>query len=95
MKKNIYLSIKPESGRTTMENSMEVPQKTKYRTMTQQSHSWAYIQTKPSLKKIHAPHVHCTLLTIAQTWKQAKCPWTDEWIKMNGLRRNTPQPSKE
>ena len=21
------------------------------------------------------------LLTIARTWKQPKCPWTDEWIK--------------
>ena len=22
-----------------------------------------------------------TLFTIAKTWKQPKCPWTDEWIK--------------
>ena len=21
------------------------------------------------------------LFTIADTWKQPKCPWTDEWIK--------------
>ena len=21
------------------------------------------------------------LVTIAKTWKQPKCPWTDEWIK--------------
>ena len=21
------------------------------------------------------------LLTIAKTWKQPKCPWTEEWIK--------------
>ena len=21
------------------------------------------------------------LFTIAKTWKQLKCPWTDEWIK--------------
>ena len=21
------------------------------------------------------------LFTIARTWKQPKCPWTDEWIK--------------
>ena len=21
------------------------------------------------------------LFTIAKTWKQPKCPWTDEWIK--------------
>ena len=22
-----------------------------------------------------------TLFTIAKTWKQPRCPWTDEWIK--------------
>ena len=22
-----------------------------------------------------------SLFTIAKTWKQPKCPWTDEWIK--------------
>ena len=29
------------------------------------------------------PNVHCTaaLLTIVRTWKQPKCPSTDEWIK--------------
>ena len=21
------------------------------------------------------------LFTIARTWKQPKCPWTDEWLK--------------
>ena len=28
-----------------------------------------------------------TLFTIAKTWKQHKCPWTDEWIKKmwNGI----------
>uniref|UniRef100_A0A8D0QXU5 DUF1725 domain-containing protein n=2 Tax=Sus scrofa TaxID=9823 RepID=A0A8D0QXU5_PIG len=50
--------------------------------MTQQSHSWAYIQTKLSLKKTHAPPVFiATLFTIAKTWKQPKCPMTDEYIK--------------
>ena len=52
------LLVGMETGTTTMENRMEVPQKTKYRTtylMTQQSHSWAYIQTILTLKKTHAP----------------------------------------
>ena len=22
------------------------------------------------------------LFTIARTWKQPRCPWTDEWIKL-------------
>ena len=31
--------------------------------MTQQSHSWAYIQRKPEFKKIHAPQ--CSLQPIS------------------------------
>ena len=27
------------------------------------------------------PGVHTGLFTIAKTWKQPKCPWTDKWIK--------------
>ena len=27
------------------------------------------------------PHVHSSTFTIAKTWKQPKCPSTDEWIK--------------
>ena len=27
------------------------------------------------------PIVHAALFTIARTWKQPRCPWTDEWIK--------------
>ena len=23
-----------------------------------------------------------TLFTIGKTWKQANCPWTDEWLKI-------------
>ena len=50
--------------------------------MTQQPHSWANIQTKLSLKKMHAPRMFiAALFTIAKTWKQPKCPSTDEWIK--------------
>ena len=25
--------------------------------------------------------MYAALLTIAKTWKQPKCPWTDEWIR--------------
>ena len=34
--------------------------------MTHQSHSWAYIQTTVSLKKTHAPHVHCSSIHNSQ-----------------------------
>jgi len=50
--------------------------------MTQQSHYW-----EQTLRKTIIPKDTCTtkftatLLTIARTWKQAKRPSTDEWIK--------------
>ena len=27
------------------------------------------------------PSVHCSLFTIARTWRQPRCPSTDEWVK--------------
>ena len=48
--------------------------------MTQQSHSWAYTLRKPGLKKTHV--FTAALFTIARTWKQSRCPSTDEWRKM-------------
>ena len=50
--------------------------------MTQQSHSKAYTLKKPKLKKTHVPPMFiAALFTIARTWKQPRCPLTDEWIK--------------
>ena len=50
--------------------------------MTQQSHSWAYIQTKTFLKRDICTHMFtAALFTIAKTWKQHKCPSIDEQIK--------------
>ena len=71
---------------TTVENSVEVPQKPKKRAtiyMIQQSHSWAYIQTKLEFEKIHAPLPMFTaaLFTAAKTWKPPPCPSTDAWIQ--------------
>ena len=50
--------------------------------MTQRSHSEAYSLRKPKLKKTHVLCVLFTaaLLAIARTWKQPRCPLTDEWI---------------
>ena len=38
------------------------------------------------------PKFNAALDTIAKTWKQPKCPWTEEWIKMmwNGIILDTP-----
>ena len=50
--------------------------------MTQQSHSWAYIWKKLALKNTHVTcMLIAVLLIIAKTWKQPKCPSTDDWIR--------------
>ena len=33
------------------------------------------------MKKTHVSHFIAALSTIARTWKQPRCPSTDEWIK--------------
>ena len=50
--------------------------------MTQQSYYWAYTLRISQFKKTHVPPVFiASLFTIAQTWKQPRCPLTDEWLK--------------
>ena len=50
--------------------------------MTQQSHYWAYTQRKPLIQKdTCTPVFIAALFTIARSWKQPKCPLTDEWIQ--------------
>ena len=49
--------------------------------MTQQSHYWAYTLRKPYFKESCATMFIAALFTTASTWKQPKCPLTDEWIK--------------
>ena len=49
--------------------------------MTQQSHSQAYTLRKPNGKDTCIPLFIAALFTIARTWKQPRCPSTDEWIK--------------
>ena len=64
-----------------MEKSVEVPQKIKYTTtyhMTQQSHAWAYSWAKLALKDTVIFMFIAAQFTIAKTWKQPKCPSTDE-----------------
>ena len=68
-----------------MENSMEVPQKTKNRTII-----WSSISTSGYIfeeKEDTNQKYTCTtmfigtLFTIDKIWKQPKCPSTDECIK--------------
>ena len=50
--------------------------------MTQQSHSWAYTLRKTIIQKESCTTIFiAALFTIARTWKQPKCPSTEEGIK--------------
>ena len=52
-------------------------------TFHHQSHSYAYIQRKPLIwKDTRIPMFITALFTTTKTWKQPKCPLTDEGIKM-------------
>ena len=50
--------------------------------MTLQSHSWPYIGRQTWPKRVHVPKcsLQHSLFTIAQIWKQSKCPSREEWI---------------
>ena len=52
--------------------------------MTQQIHSWLYIQKKTQTlirKDTCTPMFIAALFTIAKIWKQPKCPPTEDWIE--------------
>ena len=56
--------------------------------MTQQFYYWAYTLRKTIEKITGTPVFSAALFTIATTWKQPRCPSTDEWIKLlwyNGI----------
>ena len=49
--------------------------------MTQQSHFLPYTQRNKIEKVTCIPLFIVALFTVARTWKQPRCPSTDEWIK--------------
>ena len=66
-----------------MENSMKVPQKTKYRTTIWPSNPTPGPISRQNFpwKRYMHPMFTAALFTTAKTWKQSKCPLTEEWIK--------------
>ena len=63
---------------------MEVPQEAKNRVaIWSSSPTPGHIsgQNYNSKRYMHPPMFTTALFTIAKTWKQPKCPSTDEWIK--------------
>ena len=67
-----------------MENSLEVPQKTKYRIPYDPAIPLLGIYLDKSFleKDTCTPMLIAALFTIAKTLKQPKCSSADEWIKM-------------
>ena len=49
--------------------------------MTQQSHSQAYTEETKIERDTCIPLLTAALFTTARTWKQPRCPSTDEWIE--------------
>ena len=77
------LLVGMQIGAVTLENNMEVPQKAKHRvTVWSISVLGIYSEKTKTLiqKDICSPMFIAALFTIANTWKQAKCP-PGEWIK--------------
>ena len=74
-----------QADAATLENSMEVPQKTKNRTTLRPA--IALLGIYPRDKGVLLQRDTCTpmflaaLSTIAKVWKEPKCPSMDEWRK--------------
>ena len=57
--------------------------------MIQQFHSWAYIPTKPYIKKIHAPLCAQQHFSQQPRQKQPESSLTEEWIKKTVAQKYT------
>ena len=74
-----------QTGAATVENSMEVPQKVKSRTIYDPVIALLGIypkNMKTLIEKDMHPMLTAALFTIAKLWKQPQCPSIAEWIKM-------------
>ena len=79
------LLVAMQAGAAAVENSMEVPQKTKNRTTLQPSSCTTGIYPRDIgvlfRRDICTPMFIAALSIIAKVWKEPKCPLMDEWIK--------------
>ena len=79
------LLVGMQAGAATVENSMEVPQKTKNRTTYDPAIALLGIYPRDTgvlfRRGTCTPMFIAALSTIAKVWKEPKCPSTDEWIK--------------
>ena len=74
-----------QAGTATLENRMEVPQKTKNRTTLRPAIALPGIYPRDTgvlfRRDTCTPMFIAALSTIAKIWKEPKCPSMDEWIK--------------
>ena len=73
------LLVEMQIDTATMENSMEISLKTRNKTIMGPSNltTGEPIPEKDTCTQLFI----AALFTIARTWKQPRCPSTDEWIK--------------
>ena len=80
------LLVAMQAGAVTLENSMEVPEKTKNRTTLRPSNCTTRHLSTAHRCAVLKGHMHpmfiAALSTIAKVWKEPKCPLMDELIKM-------------
>ena len=79
------LLVGMQAGAATLENRMEVPQKTKNKTPFGPAIELLGIYPKDTgvlfRRDTSTPMFIATLLRIAKVWKEPKCPSMDGWIK--------------
>ena len=88
-------------GTSTLENSVEVPQKVKNRATLDSAIALLGIYPKSTdvvkRRAIYTPMFTAALSTIAKLWKEPRCPSTDEWKRRCGpyIQWNITQVSDE
>ena len=79
------LLVGMQAGAATLENSMEVPQKTKIEVPYDPAIALLGIYPMDTgmlfRRDTGTPMFIAALSTVAIAWKEPKCPSTDEWIK--------------
>ena len=74
-----------QAGAATLENSVEVPQKTKNQATLRSSNCTTKHLSTGHMCVVSKGHMHpmciAALSAIAKVWKEPKCPSMDEWIK--------------
>ena len=79
----LILLVGMQTGTATMENSVEIPLKTRIEVPYNPEIPLLGIYPKETKieRDICTPLSTAVLFTIARTWKQPRCPSADEWIR--------------